>query len=249
MIDDTPHWEVVDNDDVVYIEPLDIDAHHTELDGHDHDITDPEVHFMPAVGVPEDAEPHHEIEHHEPELLHDLDVHHDLHESMHLTPALHRDHRYYEPAHHDIHEAPHHAGAHAAEHHEDVHPVFDSHHEEPHSLFHHSEPKHQTHHDHTEHEAFAEKIEAVDRIVHREYIEGEHLCKSTHFCHSFSNFAKPSHANPLHYSHMVATYFVVPDSLVVHEDSIHAKLHLHVHEMYNAIDYRANHLDLNLALF
>ena len=48
---------------------------------------------------------------------------------------------------------------------------------------------------------------------------------------------------------MVATYFVVPDSLVVHEDSIHAKLHLHVHEMYNAIDYRANHLDLNLALF
>ena len=49
---------------------------------------------------------------------------------------------------------------------------------------------------------------------------------------------------------MVATYFVVPDSLVVHEDSIHAKLHLHVHVLYsNAVDYRANHLDLNLALF
>jgi HSP90 family molecular chaperone len=49
---------------------------------------------------------------------------------------------------------------------------------------------------------------------------------------------------------MVATYFVVPDSLVVHEDAIHAKLHLHVHELYsNAVDYRANHLDLNLALF
>jgi hypothetical protein len=41
---------------------------------------------------------------------------------------------------------------------------------------------------------------------------------------------------------------------VVHEDSIHAKLHLHQHQFYsndaqNNVDYRADHLDLNLALF
>ena len=48
-------------------------------------------------------------------------------------------------------------------------------------------------------------------------------------------------------------YFVEPDSVVVHEDSIHAVLHLHQHEYYanNAVkkDNRAPHLDLHIALF
>jgi len=49
----------------------------------------------------------------------------------------------------------------------------------------------------------------------------------------------------------MTTYYVVPDSLTIHEDSIHAQLHLHEHEYYqqNGMDFRAAHLDLHCALF
>ena len=205
-------------------------------------------------------EDHHEMH----ASLHDLhDGHHTSHESVHLKPALHRDHQYYEPTHaqdhheqphhqhelpiHNIHEAPHLVEAHAPVY--PAKPAVDAEHlEQPHV----HEDLDEHHKVHAKHHKFAEKIEGVDRTLHREHtdLEGEHLCRSSHFCHSFSHFAKQNHANAFHYSHMVATYFVVPDSLVVHEDAIHAKLHLHVHELYsNAVDYRANHLDLNLALF
>jgi hypothetical protein len=79
-----------------------------------------------------------------------------------------------------------------------------------------------------------------------------HGCEGSKFCHQFSKFAqrnslsKDSHAN-----HLLTTYYVVPDSLTIHEDSIHAQLHLHEHEYYaqNNIDFRAAHLDLHCALF
>lgn len=50
---------------------------------------------------------------------------------------------------------------------------------------------------------------------------------------------------------ITTTYFVEPDSLVVHEDAIKARLTLFHHEYFanNEADYRAAHLDLHIALF
>ena len=57
-------------------------------------------------------------------------------------------------------------------------------------------------------------------------------------------------------NHLTLSYYIEPDSLTIHEDAIHARLHLHDHEYYansanktNALDYRAAHLDLHCALF
>ena len=86
LIDDTPHWEVIDDDD--NIRPLDIDEHDTELIDVHHPMREPGVHYQPAFGVPFDVEPHHEIEHHVHHgiidheslpHLHDLKDHHELH--------------------------------------------------------------------------------------------------------------------------------------------------------------------------
>lgn len=58
------------------------------------------------------------------------------------------------------------------------------------------------------------------------------------------------HANRAKNNHLVKAYFVEPDSVTVHEDAIHARLHLHEHEYRsNAMEYRAAHLDLHMALF
>ena len=51
-------------------------------------------------------------------------------------------------------------------------------------------------------------------------------------------------------NHLMVAYYIEPDSLVIHEDAIHARLHLHDHEYYsNSMEYRAAHLDLHMALF
>lgn len=48
----------------------------------------------------------------------------------------------------------------------------------------------------------------------------------------------------------MTAYYVEPDSVVVHEDAIHARLNLHEHEYFsNAMEFRAAHLDLHIALF
>ena len=90
-----------------------------------------------------------------------------------------------------------------------------------------------------------------DAVPHHDTVHHPtHGCLDSRFCHRFSQFAKrndmSSHAN-----HLLTTYYVVPDSLTIHEDSIHASLHLHEHEYYaqNNIDFRAAHLDLHVALF
>ena len=77
-----------------------------------------------------------------------------------------------------------------------------------------------------------------------------HGCKTSHFCSRFSKFAQRNDASS-YANHLLTTYYVVPDSLTIHEDSIHASLHLHEHEYYaqNNIDFRASHLDLHVALF
>jgi len=59
------------------------------------------------------------------------------------------------------------------------------------------------------------------------------------------------YSNAARSNHLMTAYFVEPDSVVIHEDAIHARLHLHEHEYFgaNAMEYRAAHLDLHMALF
>lgn len=48
----------------------------------------------------------------------------------------------------------------------------------------------------------------------------------------------------------MTAYYVEPDSLVIHEDAVQARLHLHEHEYFaNSMEFRAAHLDLHMALF
>lgn len=49
----------------------------------------------------------------------------------------------------------------------------------------------------------------------------------------------------------MTTYYVEPDSIIIHEDAIQAQLYLHEHEYFNqnAMEFRAGHLDLHVALF
>jgi alpha-glucosidase (family GH31 glycosyl hydrolase) len=139
--------------------------------------------------------------------------------------------------------------------------------EEEHALDHelyHDDRHHYTvpgHHD-THHEAYTHhEVPLVDHAhAHpEEYMaRGEHVkdiphgCQDSKFCHTFSKFAQRNgeQANKAS-NHLLTTYYVVPDSLTIHEDSIHASLHLHEHEYYqqNNIDFRAAHLDLHCALF
>ena len=99
----------------------------------------------------------------------------------------------------------------------------------------------------------------ADHPIHPEAYQarGAHLkdiphgCQGSKFCHRFSKFAQRNGDKSAHANHLLTTYYVVPDSLTIHEDSIHASLHLHEHEYYaqNNIDFRAAHLDLHCALF
>jgi hypothetical protein len=48
----------------------------------------------------------------------------------------------------------------------------------------------------------------------------------------------------------MTAYFVEPDSVIIHEDAIVCRLHLHEHEYFsNDMEFRAAHLDLHMALF
>ena len=38
--------------------------------------------------------------------------------------------------------------------------------------------------------------------------------------------------NAMKSNHLMTAYYVEPDSLVIHEDAIHAQLHLHEHEYF-----------------
>jgi len=95
------------------------------------------------------------------------------------------------------------------------------------------------------------------------------MCGKKAYCSRFSHLlARDSHSHHGHHgyhddyhhgdewysnsasNHLMTAYYVEPDSLVIHEDAIHAQLHLHEHEYFsNAMEYRAAHLDLHIALF
>ena len=93
------------------------------------------------------------------------------------------------------------------------------------------------------------------------------VCGKKQFCDQFSKLLRKDHDehlvrhhgdyyqheynNGIQDNHSFSTYFVEPDSMVVHEDSINCRLHLHNYEFYqqNDMQFRAAHLDLHLALF
>ncbi len=68
--------------------------------------------------------------------------------------------------------------------------------------------------------------------------------------HHDSYYSNEATADNSASNHLMSAYYVEPDSVVIHEDSIHCNLHLHEHEYFsNALEYRAAHLDLHVALF
>jgi hypothetical protein len=88
-------------------------------------------------------------------------------------------------------------------------------------------------------------------------------CGKTPYCSRFSKMLSRDsreykghhdadfYANGLQSNHLMTAYYVEPDSVVIHEDAIHARLHLHEHEYFgqNGMEFRAAHLDLHMALF
>ena len=102
----------------------------------------------------------------------------------------------------------------------------------------------------------------------KEYRES---CGVKDYCHRFSQLLARDHSefsgrtpryedhhsrteyyeNNMKSNHLMTAYFVEPDSLIVHEDAIHATLQLHEHEYFsqNSMEFRASHLDLHMALF
>ena len=86
-----------------------------------------------------------------------------------------------------------------------------------------------------------------DLEFHKEF---DQSCGTKDFCSRFAQLLGRDHKE--HANHMMTAYYVEPDSLVVHEDAIHAILHLHEHEYYsNQVEKekREPHLDLHIALF
>ena len=80
--------------------------------------------------------------------------------------------------------------------------------------------------------------------------EYDESCGKRDYCRRFAHLLAGDHHDS-YANHLTTTYFVEPDSLVVHEDAIAATLILHEHEYFaNALnDYRAAQLDLHMALF
>ena len=155
-----------------------------------------------------------------------------------------------------------HRGGHRQQHHRD-----NQYHQEyipEHGLYHDDEPVH------SEYDAFAHDYDTDysehisyrhqgDEQFHKEYKES---CGVKDYCHRFASLlARDSreyvghkhdyYENGAKSNHMMNTYFVEPDSLVVHEDAIHATLMIHESEYFNqnSVNFRAAHLDLHMALF
>ena len=91
--------------------------------------------------------------------------------------------------------------------------------------------------------------------------EYEATCGKRPYCARFSHMLsrdtrefighEAGFANGMSSNHLSTSYFIEPDSVVVHEDAIVARLHLHEHEYFNqnGMEFRAAHLDLHMALF
>jgi hypothetical protein len=118
----------------------------------------------------------------------------------------------------------------------------------------------------TEHSEHVSYRHHGDDEFHGEFSES---CGVKDYCHRFSQLLSRDHhestghahhehhrgeedyyENGLKSNHLMTAYYVEPDSLVIHEDAIHATLHLHEHEYFsNSLEFRAAHLDLHMALF
>ena len=77
-----------------------------------------------------------------------------------------------------------------------------------------------------------------DHEFHKEYAES---CGVRDYCHRFSQMISRDHAqyksheyvrNGVQSNHLMTSYYIEPNSLVVHEDAIVASLMLHEHEYY-----------------
>lgn len=140
--------------------------------------------------------------------------------------------------------------------------------------------EHTVYHDAPSHDAYDAfdhdyKTEKAEHISYRHHGddefhgEFEESCGVKDYCHRFSQLLARDHheytgrqhhehhrgqedhyENGLQSNHLMTAYYVEPDSLVIHEDAIHATLHLHDHEYFaNGMEFRAAHLDLHMALF
>lgn len=133
-------------------------------------------------------------------------------------------------------------------------------------------------HDEPQHEAYDAfdhdyKTDVSEHVTYRHHGDDEWAgefgasCGKKPYCSRFSHMLARDHrefrghheehtgeeryANGLRSNHLMKAYYVEPDSVVIHEDAIHARLHLHEHEYFGANDmeFRASHLDLHMALF
>lgn len=99
----------------------------------------------------------------------------------------------------------------------------------------------------------------TEHFVHDELKHGlspdVHGCADSAYCHEFARLAKDNHSaksgtEQNGFKTLTNQYFVVPESIDVAEDHIHASLAMH-HPELKAGDgeYRAEHLDMQLTLF
>ena len=104
----------------------------------------------------------------------------------------------------------------------------------------------------------ADLLPNAEHFVHDELKHGlspdVHGCADSAYCHEFARLAKENHSakkqqqNRLH--SLTNQYFVVPESIDVAEDHIHASLAMHHPELKGGDgEYRAEHLDMQLTLF
>ena len=111
---------------------------------------------------------------------------------------------------------------HGADHGHDAH--HDTHHDVHHDVHHGDLSAHHEIYDHHDEQLIdhgrAHPEEYLARTEHVKEIP--HGCLDSKFCHTFSKFAQRNDASFSHSNSLMTTYYVVPDSLTIHEDSIHA---------------------------
>lgn len=131
------------------------------------------------------------------------------------------------------------------------------------------EPVHDVAYDAYDHDYDTERKEYLSYRHHGDdefTSEYDQSCGKKEYCHRFAQYLARGHheyrghqeyasehhmyENGMAQNHLMTAYYVEPDSVVVHEDAIVCSLHLHDHEYYsNSVEFRANHLDLHMALF
>jgi len=233
------------------------EAPHHEAPAHHNYAHEAPRHEAPHHNYSYDHVSRHEQPHHE------APVHHNYaHEAPHHEA----------PRHNYTHEAPAH---HRNQHHETEYVDFPDQHTR--EVYHRGyDEDDYSHHEPVEthdYDAFAhdEDTERTPHISYRHHGDDEWKkekpCGDREYCHRFASMLARDHKefshqygehsyrdeehfeNNMKSNHLSQAYYVVPDSLVVHEDAIHAQLYLHEHEYFNGMEFRAAHLDLHVALF